>query len=41
MLYPVHDSGVLTEMQSADGWTPDRDDLKFAGYLVRLVTRQT
>jgi hypothetical protein len=26
-----------TEVRSADGWTKDRGELKFAGYLVRLV----
>jgi hypothetical protein len=35
--YPVPDSGVLTEVNSADGWTPDRDGLRFAGYLVELA----
>lgn len=35
--YPVPDSGVLTEVNSADGRTPDRDGLRFAGYLVELA----
>jgi hypothetical protein len=35
-LYPVPDSGTLTEVDSADGWTADRGDEKFTGYLVRL-----
>lgn len=38
VLYPVRDSAVLTELTMADGWTPDLDDLRFAGYLVDLVT---
>lgn len=38
LLYPVRDSAVLTELTMADGWTPDLDDLRFAGYLVDLVT---
>ena len=38
VLYPVRDSAVVTELSSADGWTPDRGDLQFAGYLVDLVT---
>jgi hypothetical protein len=37
ILYPVRDSAVLTELTTADGWTPDRGDLQFAGYLVELV----
>jgi hypothetical protein len=36
--YPVPGSGVLTEVNSADGWTPDRDGLKFAGYLVEVAS---
>jgi hypothetical protein len=35
-VYPVPDSGVLTDVESADGWTADRDDELFAGYLVQL-----
>lgn len=38
VLHPVRDSGVVSEMTRADGWTPDRGDLRFAGYLVDLVT---
>ena len=38
VLYPVRDSAVVTELTRADGWTPDRVDLRFAGYLVDLVT---
>jgi len=34
--YPVPGSGVLTYLDSADGWTPDRGDERFAGYLVQL-----
>src|SRR6266568_2067142 len=30
-------SGVSTEVNSADGWTPDRDGLRFAGYLAELA----
>jgi hypothetical protein len=40
-LYPVPASAVLTELTSADGWTPDRADLHFAGYLVDLFTATT
>ncbi|REK90492.1 hypothetical protein DY245_10080 [Streptomyces inhibens] len=36
--YPVPGSGTLTALSSADGWTPDRDDLQFVGYLVELAT---
>jgi hypothetical protein len=35
-LYPVRGSGVLTDVESADGWIADRDDERFVGYLVRL-----
>jgi hypothetical protein len=35
-LYPVRASGVLTDVESADGWTADRGDERFAGYLVQL-----
>ncbi|MGC1287738.1 MAG: DUF6578 domain-containing protein [Streptosporangiaceae bacterium] len=38
ILYPVRDSAVLTELPAADGWTPDRGDLQFTGYLVELVS---
>jgi hypothetical protein len=34
--YPVQGSGVLTEIESADGWTADRGDERFVGYLVQL-----
>ncbi|HEV2377795.1 MAG TPA: DUF6578 domain-containing protein, partial [Streptosporangiaceae bacterium] len=34
--YPVPDSGVLTEVESADGWTADRGDEQSAGYLLQL-----
>ncbi|MFE0379600.1 DUF6578 domain-containing protein [Streptomyces inhibens] len=37
--YPVPDSGTLTALTSADGWTSDRDELQFVGYLVELATR--
>jgi hypothetical protein len=36
-LYPVPGSGVVDAVRSADGWIPDRGDLKFVGYLVQLV----
>jgi len=35
-IYPVAGSGVLTIIESADGWTADRGDERFAGYLVQL-----
>lgn len=38
VLCPVRDSAVVTGLTRADGWTPDRGDLRFAGYLVDLVT---
>lgn len=34
--YPVRGSGVLTGLESADGWTADRDGEQFVGYLVQL-----
>jgi hypothetical protein len=34
--YPVPGSGVLTYLESADGWTADRGAERFAGYLVEL-----
>lgn len=34
--YPVSGSGVLTDVESADGWTADRGDEQFVGYLVQL-----
>jgi hypothetical protein len=34
--YPVPGSGVLTDVESADGWTADRGDERFVGYLVGL-----
>lgn len=34
--YPVPGSVVLTDVKSADGWTADRDDERFVGYLVQL-----
>jgi hypothetical protein len=36
-LTPVRSSAVLTPVTSADGWTPDRDGLHFAGYLVDVA----
>ena len=35
-IYPVAGSGVLTDIDSADGWTADRGDERFVGYLVQL-----
>lgn len=35
-LYPVPGSGVLTDVDSADGWIADRGEERFAGYVVRL-----
>jgi Family of unknown function (DUF6578) len=34
--HPVPGSGVLTEVESADGWTADRGEERFVGYLVQL-----
>ena len=34
--YPVPGSGVLTEVEAADGWVADRGKQRFAGYLVQL-----
>ncbi|HCU92907.1 MAG TPA: hypothetical protein DHU96_09275 [Actinobacteria bacterium] len=34
--YPVPGSGVLTDVESGDGWTPDHGDERFVGYLVQL-----
>ena len=34
--YPVPGSGLLTDIESADGWTPDRSEQQFLGYLVQL-----
>ena len=33
---PVAGTGVLTDVGSADGWTEDRGDEHFIGYLVQL-----
>ncbi|HEY6497022.1 MAG TPA: DUF6578 domain-containing protein [Trebonia sp.] len=35
--HPVPDSADLTAIEAADGWTPDRGDLHFGGYLVRIA----
>ncbi len=40
-LYPVSGSGVIANLKSADGWTPDCGDVQFAGYLVDLDSEQT
>lgn len=37
--FPVAGSGVVSAVRSATGWTPDRGELKFAGYLVRLTAK--
>jgi hypothetical protein len=34
--YQVPGSGALTDVELADGWTADRGDEQFAGYLVQL-----
>ncbi|GAA0224141.1 DUF6578 domain-containing protein [Cryptosporangium japonicum] len=36
-LYPVPGSGVVTAIHFANGRTPDRSELKFAGYIVGLM----
>lgn len=36
IVYPVRGSGVLTDIRSAHGWTADRYDEQFVGYLVQL-----
>lgn len=36
-LHPVVGSGTATSVQSADGWTRDRGDLTFVGYVVGLT----
>jgi hypothetical protein len=38
VLHPVPSSTVLTPVTTADGRTPDRHGLHFAGYLVRIAT---
>lgn len=35
-LYPVPGSGIVSDIESADGWTPDQGDARFVGYLVEL-----
>jgi hypothetical protein len=35
--YPVPGSGIWTDLKSADGWTADRGDQRFLGYLARLA----
>lgn len=35
-LYPALGSGVLTDVESADGWIADRGEERFVGYVVRL-----
>lgn len=39
-LVPVAGSGVVDTVRSADGWIPDRGDLRFAGYVVQLTGGQ-
>lgn len=36
--YPVPGSGVWTDLTSANGWTADRGDERFLGYLVQLAS---
>jgi len=35
-LFPVPGSGVVSDIDLADGWTPDQGDARFVGYLVEL-----
>jgi hypothetical protein len=35
-LYPLPGSGVLTDVDSADGWVADRGEERFVGYVVQL-----
>jgi hypothetical protein len=37
VFHAVAGSATLTPVDTADGWTPNHDDLKFTGYLVRLA----
>ncbi len=41
MFHPVPGSGAVSAVDSADGWTPDRGDLTFVGYMVRLTGART
>ena len=34
---PVPGSATLTDIESADGWTPSHDDLTFTGYVVTVA----
>ena len=36
-LHAVRGSAVLTDLKSADGWTADRGEERFAGYIVQLA----
>jgi len=36
VFYLVPGSGVLTDVGSADGWTVNRGDERFVGYLIQL-----
>ncbi|MER7498952.1 DUF6578 domain-containing protein [Nonomuraea pusilla] len=38
VLHPVRGSAAFSPADHADGWTPNRGDLEFVGYLVRLAT---
>jgi hypothetical protein len=38
LFLPVPDSAVLVDVDSAEGYEPDRDELTFRGYLVSLRT---
>ena len=41
MFHLVPGSGVVSAVDCADGWTPSRGELKFAGYIVRLTGVRT
>ena len=34
--YPVPGSGILADVESADGWNADRGDERFVGYVIQL-----
>lgn len=36
-LVPVPGSGTISPVTTADKWVPDRGDMKFVGYLIRLT----
>jgi hypothetical protein len=37
VLHPVPRSATLTQLDAADGWMANHDDLRFTGYVVRLT----